>query len=112
MEKIRFARCLLREEVLRFVRFTRFGLKEQTSPSLGRLFGSLRSFLEFFFFFFLFCLDCSFGEYIYIYILISKGNFIQELNNESPTYTGSKQPGTNIIKYINYKHPSNHRLKK
>ena len=112
MEKIRFARCLLREEVLRFVRFTRFGLKEQTSPSLGRLFGSLRSFLELFFF----CLDCSFGEYIYIYIyiffLISKGNFIQELNNESPTYTGSKQPGTNIIKYINYKHPSNHRPKK
>ena len=85
MEKIRFARCLLREEVLRFVRFTRFGLKEQTSPSLGRLFGSLRSFLEFFFFFVWIAALGNIFIYIYIYILISKGNFIQELNNESPT---------------------------
>ena len=46
------------------------------------------------------------------FFLISKGNFIQELNNESPEYTRSIQPGTNIIKYINYKHPSNHRPKK
>ena len=46
------------------------------------------------------------------FFLISKGNFIQELNNESPEYTRSIQPRTNIIKYINYKHPSNHRPKK
>ena len=46
------------------------------------------------------------------FFLLSKGNFIQELNNESPEYTGSIQPGTNIIKYINYKHLSNHRPKK
>ena len=49
---------------------------------------------------------------IIFFFLISKGNFIQELNNESPEYTRSIQPGTNIIKYINYKHPSNHRPKK
>ena len=48
----------------------------------------------------------------FFFLWISKGNFIQELNNESPEYTGSIQPGTNIIKYINYKHPSNHRPKK
>ena len=46
------------------------------------------------------------------FFLLSKGNFIQELNNESPEYTGSIQLGTNIIKYINHKHPSNHRPKK
>ena len=46
------------------------------------------------------------------FFLISKGNFIQELNNESLEYTGSIQQGTNIIKYINYKHPSNCRPKK
>ena len=44
--------------------------------------------------------------------LISKGNFIQILNNESPKYTGSIQQETKIIKNINYKHPLNHRLKK
>ena len=49
---------------------------------------------------------------IIFFFLISKGNFIQELNNESPEYTRSIQPRTNIIKYINYKHPSNHRPKK
>ena len=48
---------------------------------------------------------------ILFFFLISKGNFIQDLNNESPEYTRSIQPGTNIIKYINYKHPSNHRPK-
>ena len=33
-------------------------------------------------------------SFLFFIFLISKGNFIQELNNESPTYTGSKQPGT------------------
>ena len=50
--------------------------------------------------------------FFFFFFFISKGNFIQELNNESLKYTGSIKPGTNIIKYINYKHPSNHRLKK
>ena len=50
--------------------------------------------------------------FVALFFLLSKGNFIQELNNESPEYTGSIQPGTNIIKYINYKHLSNHRPKK
>ena len=49
---------------------------------------------------------------LFFSFLISKGNFIQELNNESPEYTRSTQPGTNIIKYMNYKHPSNYRPKK
>ena len=48
----------------------------------------------------------------FFFFLISKGNFIQELYNESPEYIGSIQQGANIIKYINYKHPSNHRSKK
>ena len=48
----------------------------------------------------------------FFFFFLSKGNFIQEFNNESPKYTGSIHLRTNIIKYINYKHPSNHRLKK
>ena len=40
------------------------------------------------------------------FFLISKGNFIQILNNESPKYTRSIQQGIKIIKYIYYKYPS------
>ena len=53
-----------------------------------------------------------FSHLFFFFFLISKENFIQRHNNESPKYTGSIQQGTKIIKYINYKHPSNHRPKK
>ena len=30
-------------------------------------------------------------SFLFLFFLISKGNFIQELNNESPKYTGTRK---------------------
>ena len=36
--------------------------------------------------------NCLYSSYQFFFFLISKGNFIQILNNESPEYTGGIWP--------------------